>query len=487
MMKVAFQNRILVIGCGSVSQCFLPLLLRHVTTPPEQITVMDFVDNRARIADVLQAGVHYVIDGITRENLHAKLSEFVSRGDLIIDVAYNIDCSEILEWCHAHQIMYINTSVEEWEPYKDAPNIPPIHRTLYARQMKLRRQLRQWPEKGVTAVVDHGANPGLVSHFTKEGLRDIALKLLAEKPDDPRADELQDALCAKNFAKIAQLTGVKVIHISERDTQITNRPKEVNEFVNTWSIEGFYEEGIAPAEMGWGTHERMLPVGAHIHSHGPRNQICLAQMGIQTKVRSWVPCGEIVGMVIRHGEAFTISDLLTVREENMPVYRPTVHYAYCPCDSAIVSLYELEMRQFALQERLRILEDDIVSGRDELGVLLMGHDFQSWWIGSLLSIEEARRLVPHQNATTLQVACSVLGAVAWMINHPQEGVCVPDQLPYEDILTWAKPYLGEFVSRPVNWNPLMNRKDIELFSKFHQFSPKFTDDDMWQFTTFQVS
>ena len=60
------------------------------------------------------------------------------------------------------------------------------------------------------------------------------------------------------------------------------RDPQVNEFVNTWSIEGFREEGVAPAEMGWGTHERRLPAGAHAHAHSPCNQICLARMGIKT-------------------------------------------------------------------------------------------------------------------------------------------------------------------------------------------------------------
>ena len=79
--------------------------------------------------------------------------------------------------------------------------------------------------------------------------------------------------------------------------------------MNTWSIEGFYEEGTAPAEMGWGTHERRSaeertrPVG------GPGNQIFLAQPGMRTLVHSWVPKGgPIVGMVVRHAESFTISD-----------------------------------------------------------------------------------------------------------------------------------------------------------------------------------
>ena len=95
-----------------------------------------------------------------------------------------------------------------------------------------------------------------------------------------------------------------------------------------------------------------------------------------------------------------------------PIYRPTVHYAYCPADVAVLSMHELEMRQFDLQERQRIMGDEIISGQDQLGVLLMGHPYTAWWTGSLLSIEETRALAPHQNATTLQVAASVLGARA---------------------------------------------------------------------------
>ena len=88
---------------------------------------------------------------------------------------------------------------------------------------------------------------------------------------------------------LAMQLGVKVIHCSERDTQISDRAKQVDEFVNTWSVEGFREEGTTTAEMGWGTHEKELPPRAFEHQDGPRNQICLAQMGMNTWVRSWVP------------------------------------------------------------------------------------------------------------------------------------------------------------------------------------------------------
>ena len=80
------------------------------------------------------------------------------------------------------------------------------------------------------------------------------------------------------------------------------------------------------------------------------------------------------------------------------------------------------------------MNDEITSGADILGALIMGHAYNSWWIGSDLSIEESRRLVPHQNATTMQVAISVVAASMWMIENPTEGVCVPDDLPHDYIL-----------------------------------------------------
>ena len=479
-----FDGKILVIGCGSVSQCAVPLILKLIRIPPQNVTIMDFVDNRSRVRPALERGVHYAIRKITKENYKSLLSEYVGAGDLILDLAWDIDTCALLEWCHIKGVHYLNTSIELWEPYKGLDNRHPTEFTLYARHMVMRKMIRAWKkQRGATAVVDHGANPGLVSHLTKQALQEIARLILDKKPKDLRAQDLKQALKINDFAKLAMLEGVKTIHVSERDTQITRQPKEVNEFVNTWSIAGLYEEGVAPSELGWGTHERKAPKGAMFHKNGPKNQICLTSKGMSTWVRSWVPCGEIIGMVIRHGEAFSISDRLTVWENDKAIYRPTVYYAYCPCDAAINSLHELEMRQYVLQDQKRIMNDEITSGRDELGCLLMGHDFKSWWIGSLLDIKEARKLVPHQNATTLQVAVSAVAAAMWILENPDHGVCVPDDLPHEPILKIVKPFLGPFVSKPVDWTPLQNRQNLSI-----DYGCKLPEEDaVWQFSTFLIS
>jgi len=480
-------ERVLVLGCGSVAQCTLPLLIRDLEIEPARITIVDMVDNRARVADALASGVTYQQDQVTPENLDEFLSARVGPGDLLLDLAWNIDNPTILQWCRDHGVRYLNTSVELWNPYDELASTHPLDRTLYVRHMDIRRMIAGWGDNnGATAVLEHGANPGLVSHFTKQALTEIVTAMLAGgRAADPAA--LEQALADEDYAMLAMLSGTKVIHISERDTQISDVPKAVDEFVNTWSVDGFYEEGIAPAELGWGTHEKRLPPNGHVHhGYGPCNQICIAKPGMETWVRSWVPAGEIRGMVIRHGEALTISDHLTVwGADGNARYRPTVHYAYCPADAAINSVLELRMRNWEMQTRQRILNDEITSGRDELGVLLMGHPFRSWWTGSLLSIDEARAVVPNQSATTLQVAGSIIGCVTWMIEHPNEGVCVPDDLPWRDVLKVANRYLGTMHSGAADWDPLTTRND--LFAGFADDGEGLDRSDPWQFGNFLVS
>ena len=206
-------------------------------------------------------------------------------------------------------------------------------------------------------------------------------------------------------------------------------------------------------------------------------------MGMNTWVSSWVPNYCIQGMVVRHGEAFTISDKLTVWKNGKAIYRPTVPYAYCPCDAAIASLNELRGCDYKLQPNVRIMYDEITSGSDILGALLMGHAYNSWWTGSDLSIEESRRLVPHQNATTMQVAISAVAATMWMIENPAMGVCVPDDLPHEYILAIAKPYLGKFISIPSDWTPLKHYTNT--FDGYN--NPSIDWDDPWQFKNFLIT
>jgi homospermidine synthase len=468
-----------------VARCTLPILVKHLNIDPKRITTIEFDPNDDALDPWLEQGMTFVKDRVTPQNLGSLLGQHISAGDLLIDLAWNIDCCEIVQWCHDRGVLYVNTSVELWDPYAGSENKHPTERTLYWRHMNLRRMISAWSEPGPTAVLEHGANPGLISHFTKQALLDIAERTLAEnKFSGAQREQVAHHAKAQNFNHLAHHLGVKVVHCSERDTQITDQPKQVNEFVNTWSVEGFREEGTTTAEMGWGTHEKELPPLAFEHPSGPKSQICLARMGINTFVATWVPPNhDILGMIVRHGEAFTITEKLTVWEDGKAIYRPTVHYAYCPCDSAIASLHELRGYDYRLQPRIRIMTDEITSGADILGALVMGHPYQSWWCGTDLDIEESRRLVPHQNATTMQVAISVVAACMWMVENPNRGVCVPDDLPHAYVLGISKPYLGRFVSVASDWTPLKHYSNF--FSGFNK--PQLDLSDPWQFKNFLIT
>ena len=109
--------------------------------------------------------------------------------------------------------------------------------------------------------------------------------------------------------------GVKGIHIAERDTQVSARPKPLGVFVNTWSVDGLLSEGYQPAELGWGTHEKKLPPNGHAFEHGPGYAIWIDRPGADTRVRSWCPAvGPQFGYVITHNEALSIPDYYTVWE-----------------------------------------------------------------------------------------------------------------------------------------------------------------------------
>ena len=477
-MAVKFANRVVVLGAGSVSQTLVPLLLKEQTVDAKQITIVDKLDVRNRFKSSIEAGVNYIIDELTRANLKEFLAKYLNPGDFLVDLAWNIDANEIMGWCHDHDVIYLNTSVEMWDPNSDPASRKPQEKTLYHRHMKLRKLTDTWGGKGKTAIVEHGANPGLVSSLVKKGLVDIATKALAE---NKAGADVKAALDSENYPALAHALGVKVIHIAERDTQVSDVPKAFNEFVNTWSVEGFYEEGMATAEMGWGTHEKKLPPRAVLHEDGPKNQIAMAQPGATTWVRSWVPEMTITGMVIRHGEAFTISDHLTVWEGDKAIYRPTVHYAYCPTDAAIASMRELQHMNWELSPNQRIMNNEIIRGEDRLGVLLMGHVYKSWWVGSLLSIDDARKLLPDQSATTLQVGSAVFAAVKWAMENPDRGYLVPDDLPWREIVATADKYWG-LVSVQSDFDPVSTR--IDPFEGWNGI--EYDNEDPWQFTNFLV-
>ncbi len=272
-----------------------------------------------------------------------------------------------------------------------------------------------------------------------------------------------------------QTAGVKGIHIAERDTQRASTPKPRGKFINTWSVEGFIAEGLQPSELGWGTHEKALPPGAHRHDFGCDAAIYLTRPGAGTRVRSWTPTAQAQhAWMITHNEFDLDRGLFHAARgrqgplsADLPLRLPSVRRR------GAVAARNGRQRVGAAKDLAHSDEDDIVDGIDELGVLLYGHAKNAYWYGSQLSIEETRKLAPYQNATGLQVTSAVLAGIVWMLENPDRGIVEADEMDFRRCLAIQRPYLGPVVGRYTDWTPLKDRGRL--------FPETVDRDDPWQF------
>jgi homospermidine synthase len=463
---------IVMIGFGSIGKGTLPLIERHFAYDKTRFVVIDPVDKDRGLLD--QRGIRFIRTALTHENYREVLAPLLTAGEgqgFCVNLSVDTSSLDIMQLSREIGALYLDTVVEPWAGFYFDPKLGPEARSNYALRETILAARKRKPG-GPTAISCCGANPGMVSWFVKQALLNVANDL-GIKFKEPKTRE--------EWGRFAKKVGVKGIHIAERDTQRAKMPKPKDVFVNTWSIEGFLSEGMQPAELGWGTHEKWMPKNGRKHQYGCRAAIYLLQPGANTRVRSWTPTAkEQYGFLVTHNESISIADYFTLRDGRKVIYRPTCHYAYHPCNDAVLSLHELFGRAGVQQDDHMILDEhDIVDGIDELGVLLFGHKKNAYWYGSQLSIDETRTLAPYQNATGLQVTSAVMAGMVWALENPTAGIVEADEMDFRRCLELQRPYLGPIIGQYTDWTPLANRPG---------FFPEDIDRrDPWQFKNVLVN
>jgi homospermidine synthase len=463
---------IVMIGFGSIGKGTLPLIERHFNYDKKRFVVIAPDDSDRRLLD--ERGIRFIHAAVTRENYREMLVPLLTEGEgqgFCVNLSVDTSSLAIMELAREVGALYIDTVVEPWPGFYFDKDMDTSARTNYALRETVLAARRRNPG-GTTAVSCCGANPGMVSWFVKQALINLAADLGDKGAEPTTRDE---------WAALAQRLGIKGIHIAERDTQRAKHPKPQQVFVNTWSVEGFLSEGMQPAELGWGTHEKWMPDNAGTHKTGCGAAIFITQPGANTRVRSWTPTAQAqFGFLVTHNESISIADFLTVRDAaGKAVYRPTCHYAYHPANDAVLSLHEMFGQAGRMQEKHHILgEDEIEDGIDELGVLLFGHGKNAYWYGSQLSVEETRRIAPYQNATGMQVTSAVLAGMVWALENPNAGIVEADEMDYRRCLEVQVPYLGPVIGAYTDWTPLDNRPGF--------FPEDIDETDPWQFRNILV-
>jgi len=455
------EGSIVLIGFGSIGRGILPLIERHIDFDLKRLVVIDPSDAHRAVLD--ERGIRFIHQAVTQDNYRELLAPLLTEGDgqgFCINLSVDTSSHDIMEFVRSLGALYIDTVAEPWLGFYFDKSKGPGERSNYALREAI-LDLRRRSPGGPTSISCCGANPGMVSWFVKQALLNLKHDM-GVLGDDPKVKS--------EWADLANRLGVKGIHIAERDTQRASKPKIRGMFVNTWSVEGFVSEGLQPAELGWGSHEKWFPENGRTHSTGCQSAIYLMQPGANTRVRTWVPTAQAqYGFLVTHNEAISISDYLTVKDgTGAIVYRPTCHYAYHPCNDAVLSLHEMFGQGGEQQAEWKILDEkEIVDGGDELGVLLYGHAKNAYWFGSRLSIEETRRLAPYQNATGMQVTSAVLAGMVWALENPASGIVEADDIDYRRCLEIQRPYLGSLEGHYTSWTPVTGRpglfpEDIDL-------------------------
>src|SRR5829696_8069865 len=471
-LHARFDGPIVMIGFGSIGKGTLPLIERHIAFDRAKFTVIAPDDGDRHLLDERQ--IRFIHLGLTKENYREVLTPLLTAGPgrgMMVNLSVDTSSVELMEFAKDIDAFYIDTVVEPWPGLYTDASISISRRSNYALRESILDLRRRMPG-GLTAVSCCGANPGMVSWMVKQALLNVA-RDVGVAYEEPRSRD--------GWARLMQRAGVKGIHIAERDTQRARDPKPRGKFVNTWSVEGFVAEGLQPSELGWGTHEKTMPPGSARHDFGCDAAIYLKRPGAGTCVRSWTPTARSQhAWMITHNESISIADYFTLRESDRVVYRPTCHYAYHPCDDAVLSLHEMAGAQWKPQKTWHILdEDEIVDGIDELGVLLYGHGKNAYWYGSQLSIEETRRLAPYQNATGMQVTSAVLAGIVWMLENPRAGIIEADEMDYRRCLKIQMPYLGPVIGQYTDWTPVTGRGEL--------YPENIDKADPWQFSNVLVS
>ena len=469
--RYVFNNNIYILGCGAIGKAMIYMLNKLFKDINPNITVIDKFDLKEHVKSYIDAGMKYIQEEITKYNYKTLLNK-LQKDDLIIDCAYGMCTVDFILLCQEKECRYICSAVDQWD-YKNYNHA--VDASLHNKIKNILNTNKSIQNKNFNAVIAMGANPGNVSIWTKLGL-DMINHDYKHKYN--------------SYAELAEKLKVQTIHISERDGQLNTDPKKPNEYCNTWSTDGesYYEEALGFSEGSWGTHELTVPINMMSMKD---NLFALDKISCFTQAQSYVPLyGTFVGNIIPHEESITIGNMLTVKEDGNIRYKPSVYYVYHPCNDARQSLEEMKEKNYEYQKYYRLLTNEISTGRDELGVTFFLENGDVYWIGSLMSVEEARDIYGNEynkyiNATIVQVIAGYVSGILYMLDlaknpaNNYNGVMFAEDLPYKEILRYSFPFLGDFVFRKI--------KDFSLYKYDTQFTSTNKKTNIWQFANFIIS
>jgi homospermidine synthase len=427
------RKNLIILGGGSIALGLLGAFSKDYIGKWKSIKLITNEISLGNAPDFVQT--HKVM--LERATLVDQLDPFVLQGDVVVNVTVSVGTVELIQFCRSRQALYLDTSNEAWPDENKL--------TTYDRRNAVLESCGSRQADHPSALICHGANPGLVTHFLKHALEVVARNVLG----DAAFRDLDRLEGPERWGQICRRVGIDRIDISEHDSQSATGLADPNAGFNTWSVEGLLEESFEPSCFPYcGTTG--FPSGSNwmvrsIDSADRPLRIATSRnLAIENSVSTWIPgIGWFSGYQIPHPEQFSMASLCSWRGERGSGH-PTVRFVYSPCPAA-KDLLEKRRAGPASPMKLKVLMDEIENGSDTLGITVFLNDGRLFWYGSALSVDFARSVSRNNNATTLQVVAGIYAGVEYIIQNPREGLLEPEDLEHQAILNLAKPFLGTMI------------------------------------------
>ena len=479
---VKFDGKIVEFGFGAVGKSFFEKLSKEIEYDENKFYVIS--RDKGEFGQYINLGgmaSNFITKEITKDNYKEVFGSLLEEGDLLIDFADTVGTKDILEWCMQNNIMYINTGETDW---------PDNWYSILDENLKKREVIKKYNGNKdfnkYPIVLHHGNNPGLVSHFVKLGLEEIVKKQFRKDK------ELKELLKQNKFNEIAYKIGLRMIHVNDNDFQEVKNENN-NILFNPWCVDSFFFEMLSESTLNVGTHEKIDYEDICKQIDLDNGFIEFKNIAVDKRCNTYYPKGKFTGHLVPHEETISIAQNLEVKENGKVIYRPSVMFLYSPCDSAIKFLNNSRVnsypdvdinkpqdvestepgkdsivRGYIYPDNAEILYmENIVSGTEYVGVLLIGDKFNPVWVGNRIEksfLYKDKKSSYWQTPTITPVAMSALSAVVWMIkNKDKGGVYFPDEIDdYKFIVKNAEKYISKTIYKTFNKKKIEEELGIDF-------------------------
>jgi homospermidine synthase len=388
-----------VIGHGVVGRGVVAHLRGRIVIIDQQPTAYE--NGKGQIVQIVQACM-------TEHNFVELLEHHSAPGTIVIETANHVGTADVVAWCHANGRHFVNTVSDIWHSDMVAwsDGYRNIDGLLY-RCVEPLFALHEGAPAGPTSVMMQGANTGMVNHYFRQAIRELAAS----------AGETEDAIGR----------AVREVYILEKDT-LCFRPgvrPEPNVFYNTWNIKEFIIESAAFCEFP--------EKGARTVRDRPlQRDVFLDDVVVK-------------GRLVPHEETFTMAYCL---EKTYGNTQASVQFLY---EASPIGVYSRMNYPFGYEYTERCVTDEVERGYDLVGTLIVLDDGRNWFTGYRMENAVSRRFFENSNATAWYVSAGVLAAVDWIRAEPNRGILFPEfadnAAVIDRFLAWGDR--TDFISRPI--------------------------------------